>query len=1106
MALLRPLAASAFLILKGGGELPSHYFQPHHLVVAFQPAEGERLPATAQLLARGGRAVWYVDVGARVVGRLPWPPSSPPSSPASWPLPEGAGATEGAGFFGLAPWGEEGTWLVDGVHQRLWRLADGTWEGPWALADRPCAAAALSAQEVLLTTPAHPSYPFTRVGVGGKVLDRLGARRRPPRPGFEEVENTWHVVPLPAGQGWLGAHGYWPLVASWQADGQLRWERQLASPYAAELRRQQERQLARLRVDAQGCVSCELVRATQALAVDEEGAPWVWLGGAGVVDRLTADGRWAETVPFHLEAPAPAAIVVAGDTLLVWDPEGVRTFRLTPNPHRAQVQVVGPTGEPVQGAEVIVVVEGGATFTLTTNSAGVASFPAPPAGAEVIVTASAAGHRRERRVGLAPQVFAEPLQLAKADTVCLAVITASGKKPVPSYRVGVDVAQEGWRAAVEEGETAAVEGEEGPSCHPVPFPYPVAIRVVAEGFALWRRVFHEPPEGVVQVELEPAAWVSLAVVDPDRRPVEGARITFWPKATVRLSARAVGSEAAAVSDAAGEAVVPHLPAGSYLVTAHKEGFLQWQEEWTLETGSHRRRISLSRGAEVVVRVRSAGDGAPVAQAHVTLAGLPDAQQLPECTTAPDGRCRMAGIPSGTFRVSARAPGRAGANRIVSVPPEQGEVSLELFLPRGVRVEGNVRGVEEYPELSLAVAVSAAGQALAKAPVGPDGRFAVEEVQPGAATLVVLDDRGGGILVQRHLLVPNDRPTWAVTVELPPPVRLLGRVVQPGGEPCHGCTVVLSLPAAQVLPPRQRHRTDAHGQFTARLPRAGSWRVEIATPDGEVAYDREWRLEGSTEATFVLEGASLRVRVLDGEGKPVKEAVVQVLAGDQGRWVREGVSDALGRCVFPVVPAGALQVLASAEGAHGRAAARLRPGQRGEVELFLEPRKGLVVRLRELHSGVPLPGSVRFGLETSSGYVVLSQTGDPTGVFHLPIDSGDVRALVVAAPGHAVLTLRGPFRRGQPLEVPVSRRHRSFTLEVREEAPAPCAVSLLDGAGLPLALAVEFPPGPAPLAGRSVMVNFLPEGSYTLVVHPCRGGPWSRPLTLQAGVVPHLVFP
>lgn len=74
--------------------------------------------------------------------------------------------------------------------------------------------------------------------------------------------------------------------------------------------------------------------------------------------------------------------------------------------------------------------------------------------------------------------------------------------------------------------------------------------------------------------------------------------------------------------------------------------------------------------------------------------------------------------------------------------------------------------------------------------------------------------------------------------------------------------------------------------------------------------------------------------------------------------------------------------------------------------------------------------------------------------------------VVAAPSHAVTTVRGPFAAGAPVEVTVSPHHRSFTLEVRPDAPLIWSLTLLDASGQPLALAVEWSPGPVPLASRS----------------------------------------
>lgn len=179
----------------------------------------------------------------------------------------------------------------------------------------------------------------------------------------------------------------------------------------------------------------------------------------------------------------------------------------------------------------------------------------------------------------------------------------------------------------------------------------------------------------------------------------------------------------------------------------------------------------------------------------------------------------------------------------------------------------------------------------------------------------------------------------------------------------------------------------------------------------------------------------------------------------------------------------------------------------EVELVLRAAGQAAPRLRDLVTGVAISGAVPFGILEAGGHRIVRQSPDEKGVYRLPVRARDVVALVVGVPGYALESVRGPFpAEPPPVEVGLLPRYRSFTLEVRPEAPAPCSVTLLDESGRPVSLSVAYPPGPAPLATRSALFNFLPARDYTLVVTPCQGSPVTRPLSLTGPSIPHLVVP
>ncbi|HET8733878.1 MAG TPA: carboxypeptidase-like regulatory domain-containing protein, partial [Anaeromyxobacteraceae bacterium] len=250
----------------------------------------------------------------------------------------------------------------------------------------------------------------------------------------------------------------------------------------------------------------------------------------------------------------------------------------------------------------------------------------------------------------------------------------------------------------------------------------------------------------IEIHLAPSVELLGRVVDADGAAVAGA--------TVRLLGAA--GEAALVpiadrfvSDAQGTFRFA-APEGA-LVEARKDGFLPGRAEvdvtamvnrrLTVELGPAHR--ALGAAAPVAGRVVARG-GASIAGALVTAAperafggaGVPSAQAV----TSADGRFELAALDPGSYRVTARAEGRAPA-AARHVEPGARDVVIELS--EGGRLRGCVRDAASgAPVAPFTVLVFERRSPLQLVPqrsrsvIDPGGCYALDDLHPGRAAVVV----------------------------------------------------------------------------------------------------------------------------------------------------------------------------------------------------------------------------------------------------------------------------------------------------------------------------------------------------------------------------------
>jgi protocatechuate 3,4-dioxygenase beta subunit len=260
---------------------------------------------------------------------------------------------------------------------------------------------------------------------------------------------------------------------------------------------------------------------------------------------------------------------------------------------------------------------------------------------------------------------------------------------------------------------------------------------------------------------------------------------------------------------------------------------------------------------------------------------------------------------------------------------------------GVEVHAVASGRNSARATDLGEALSAVG---GQAETGEDGRFAIEDMNPGSYTLRVAGEKGSAILEG----VVAGEGGAEVRLALVPGVEVTVRVVDAEGKPVAGAGVYLADPLGIDLSgigEMDEARTGADG------------RVSVTVPPGAVLFEAivAGHAPGSTTASpepgaevliALPRGATLEVLVLDAGGSPVAGAGIRLLdaAGKPyaPRVTMEGLGEVLaspatgsdGKYLRADLPAGTWTARAAAGERTAEASVAVAAGERKTITVRL----------------------------------------------------------------------------------------------------------------------------------------------------------------------------
>ncbi len=401
------------------------------------------------------------------------------------------------------------------------------------------------------------------------------------------------------------------------------------------------------------------------------------------------------------------------------------------------------------------------------------------------------------------------------------------------------------------------------------------LHIQAEGFVPRQAPGVEaPPSEPLRIELRRGRTLSVRVLDPDGRPVPGARLSRLESTMTNAAGGRSGHQSSTSLGETGDEgsfQIGNLEPGVLDLMVNADGF-----QPMLARGLHipedaaagAVEITLVRGGVVEGQVLD-GDGKPVAGARVS-ASLEEAEAVPagmsSGNTDGEGHYRLEGLVPGSYQVtvdSVELSDRLWAKAAVGT----GVRRLDFRFPSGAQVSGQVVDSQGAPVPRASLSLVPVGGGYLSNTVSradgsftfkgvPDGDFNLRGAAPGfALTVDPREVRISGGAVQGLVLRLNRGASVA------------GRLLGVDPDSLEGTRVLADLRQSghlQVL----HGVVDRQGAYRIANVTPGTWNVAALLPDGRSAQGQIEVPEDTEAVTLDLEfedGLTLSGRVLlDGE--------------------------------------------------------------------------------------------------------------------------------------------------------------------------------------------------------------------------------------------------
>ncbi|MFL6293896.1 MAG: carboxypeptidase regulatory-like domain-containing protein [Thermoanaerobaculia bacterium] len=527
-----------------------------------------------------------------------------------------------------------------------------------------------------------------------------------------------------------------------------------------------------------------------------------------------------------------------------------------------------------------------------------------------------------------------------------------------------------------------------------------------------------PPDQPVRLVLQPSAAVEGRTVDPDGKPVAGARVFTFPSDPLSMGGgfrMFSGSRSRqAVSDETGFFRLEDVIPGAFQLQAMATGYQHAElENLEVRPGQELKAVEvvLAPGAVIEGRVFSPS-GQPLAGAEVSVVEPSRSFFAGMGTTDGDGRYRLEGIAPGTRSVQAEHKSYRRAIKELEVRP--GENSVDLRLEGGVEISGRVvdEGGTPVPSARVSLRAGPTSWNLPSATSGADGSFTLDGVADGSYRLTAEKEGFARNRDGQELKVAGSSLS-GIELKLSAGGAIVGQLS--GLEFAELSQVQISVLGAS----RQAGQVSPDGSYRIDHVEPGEHRVAASLPGGSRQAEGEVTLEpGAPEARLDLDfggGLTLTGRVLRN-GEPARGLNVALSGGAlSGRF---GDTDHQGRFRFEGLDAGnyELQVFGFRSGSRHREPVELSADRDVLIELRTVAVSGRVIDAADQS---PIPNAeitlVPAEAQQDEPWQTTDTTSDTRGVFRLrDVGEGSWKVRAVLA-GYAPAEVDVQVGSGTPVD-------------------------------------------------------------------------------------------
>jgi large repetitive protein len=738
---------------------------------------------------------------------------------------------------------------------------------------------------------------------------------------------------------------------------------------------------------------------------------------------------------------APVRMIVAGDDrgqgAVATNREGEFVVRVEPGPWDLSVHAPGYAStrinaveaggtEPVEitldeGAEIrgrvvragigvadvgIAVMQWGGGPVLT-GPDGSFTIPDLPEGPVTLLAIRPEEHIQQMLSTTAPQSDLV-IELPRGGTIRGRVIDAATKEPVRHFEAGASPERGGGVVRVQAPQSLRpFQSEDGSFVLENVPPGRLRVTVRAGGYLDGTASGIEVAEGAVgeiDVSLDRGVRLTGMVQGPDGRPLGGVRVSISEEEDdFRRMIFALSSDA--TTDSSGRYVVEAVEPGEATISFSRDGYQTLRKSAEMRGRETRVDARLTEGRAVAGVVVSE-DGQPIHGATVRVRSAVQGATWKSAETDAGGRFSFQGLEEGRYGF------QASHHRYVDTERNDVDIraagEIRLVMKGGGAIAGRVVGLEPREYGSVRVTAVSSGT-HASAQVSSDGRFRIDGVHPGSATVSA-----------QFRQAFAGRSTAPVTVEVAAGVEtsvdlrfeggvtVRGRVTRQG-EPLR--SGIINFVPADRREANASSVVESNGDYTVSGLARGIYEVHVVDMETRAPFTTTTELRSDSERFDIdIRGSRVQGRVTDASTGGAVEGVAVTLdrtdAGGSRRMSRfGGSSGSSGEFVIDSVPAGSYRLRAEKAGyGHEILDVVISEGRGERVDLALQPTEGLLMRVVDARGGQPLSAS--FWVTDPQGRTVWE--GRPSaradGTVRIPVSAGSYSVRAVAT-GYAAQTVQ-----------------------------------------------------------------------------------------------------